>query len=80
LARKPTKIATMACAIMIRMLHDPQLRAENSITTLDGEIETVSARRAKAFGVLQNQFPLCCRPKILKIIAQELWRLPFCQA
>ena len=48
---------------------------------LDAEIKTVSARQAETFGVLYNQFALCCRPKlIVKLITQKLSSVLFCLA
>ena len=58
-----------------------QMRRCEHDNELDEEIKTVSARQAEVFGVLYEQFALCCRPKfIMKLITQKLSSVLFCPA
>jgi hypothetical protein len=46
---------------------------------LDEEFKTVSAQQAETFEVLENQFVLCGRPKlVVKLITQKLSSVLFC--
>jgi hypothetical protein len=42
-------------------------------------IETVSAQASETFPVFENQFALCCRPRlVVKLVTQKLSSVFFC--
>jgi hypothetical protein len=48
---------------------------------LDEVVETVSAQQAEALPVCEDQFALCCCPKlVVKLVTQKLSNMLFCHS